>query len=155
MSINIPGRIARRASLRSSHTSMTVALPKAARYIISGSTGAVVNIGTLFLLTHFLGVWYLASSVCAFITSFFVSFYLQRTWTFEQNTPGTMTHQMTRYFGVAIFNLLLNTGIVYVAVEYLGVWYVLAQILASVIVAVSSFFIYQHLIFNESQDKQV
>ena len=134
---------------------MTVALPKAVRYIISGGTGAVVNIGTLFVLTHFLGVWYLASSVIAFIVSCFVSFYLQRTWTFEQNLPGTVTRHMSLYLAVALFNLALNTAIVYVCVEYIGLWYVLAQIVASVIVAVSSFFIYQHLIFNDSRDTRV
>ena len=62
---------------------------------------------------------------------------------------------MSLYLAVALFNLALNTAIVYVCVEYIGLWYVLAQIVASVIVAVSSFFIYQHLIFNDSRDTRV
>lgn len=130
---------------------MTIALPKMVRYVISGSTGAVANIGTLFVLTHFLGVWYLASSVVAFIVSFFVSFYLQRTWTFQQNLPNTVARHMMLYLLTALFNLALNTAIVYISVEYIGLWYVLAQIVAGAIVAVSSFFIYKHLIFTAAE----
>ena len=131
---------------------MSIVVPKILRYIISGGTGAVVNIGTLFILTHYLQVWYLASSVAAFITSFLVSFYLQRTWTFQQHLPDSMTRQAARYLAVALFNLVLNTAIVYASVEYLGFWYVLAQVFAGGIVAVSSFFIYKHLVFVGHQE---
>ena len=121
---------------------------KILRYVISGGTGAVVNIGTLYTLTHFFGIWYLLSSIVAFILSFFVSFNLQRRWTFNQNLPHTIVRHMTMYFVVALFNLFLNTGIVYASVEYLGMWYVVAQIVAGLFVAISSFFVYQHVIFN-------
>jgi putative flippase GtrA len=126
---------------------MNMPLPRIVRYILSGGTGAVVNIGTVFLLTHYLGLWYLASSICAFLFSLFVSFYLQRTWTFKQTMPHTMTRQIMLYLAVSLFNLALNTGIVYVCVEYLGLWYVFAQIFAGAIVAITSFFFYKNIIF--------
>jgi len=134
---------------------MNIHVPKVARYIIAGGTAATINIGTLFLLTHFIGVWYLLSSIIAFIVSFFISFYLQRTWTFEHNHPDTIARHMVLYFGVTLFNLALNTGIVYALVEWVSVWYVLAQIIAGALVAISSFFIYKHVIFVEPKDASV
>lgn len=126
-------------------------LPKAVRYIISGGTGAAVNIGIFFVLVHVLGLWYLASSVCAFTMSVFVGFYLQRRWTFRQSAPQTMNRQAVRYFLVALFNLACNTVIVYAAVEYLRLWYLASQILAGGIVAIASFFIYKHLVFTSEE----
>lgn len=131
---------------------MSIVLPKTLRYIISGGTGAAINIGTLFALTHFFGVWYLASSATAFIAAFFVSFYLQRTWTFQQGGSDGIRRHMALYFAAALFNLFLNTLIVYAMVEYFHLWYVFAQIIAGAAVAVFSFFVYQHLIFTESKD---
>lgn len=128
---------------------MTIILPKTARYIIAGGTGAAINIGTLFVLTHFLGVWYLVSSVTAFLVAFFVSFYLQRTWTFQSGGVENRRRHIALYFLVTVFNLGVNTLIVYLSVEYFHLWYVAAQILAGAIVAVFSFFVYQHLIFTE------
>ena len=66
-------------SLSSSHpTQMRIV-----RFLISGSSAAGINLGTLFVLTHFFDVWYLLSSVVAFSVSFFVSFTLQKFWTFN------------------------------------------------------------------------
>jgi putative flippase GtrA len=131
---------------------MTIAVPKTVRYIIAGCTGAAVNIGTLFVLTHFFGVWYLASSVAAFIVAFFISFYLQRTWTFQQGGWDSIHRHAALYLVATLFNLGLNTLIVYVSVESFHLWYLLAQIVAGAIVAVFSYFVYKHLIFMTPRD---
>ncbi len=120
-------------------------VPKTVRYVISGGTAAFINIGTLFVLTHFFGVWYLTSSIIAFLIALQVSFALQRLWTFEvRSTEGLMRHS-TLYFIVAVINTLINTGIVFVLVEYVSMWYVAAQIIAGLAIAMTSFFIYRRI----------
>ncbi|HUO56409.1 MAG TPA: GtrA family protein [Candidatus Paceibacterota bacterium] len=133
---------------------MKVGLAKVLRYVISGGTGALVNIGTLFVMVHYLSVWYLTSSICAFLASFLVSFSLQRMWTFRQSLPRTVGRQIGLYLVAALCNLVLNTAIVYVCVEYLRIWYILSQIIAGSTIAVESFFVYKHMIFTES-DPQI
>lgn len=120
-------------------------VPRVVRYVISGGTGAVVNIGSLFILTHFLGVWYLVSSVIAFLLSFFVSFFLQRTWTFDLRTVDGLTRHTSQYFVVAVGNTFLNTALVFGFVEYAHIWYIAAQIIAGVVIALTSFFIYRKI----------
>lgn len=120
-------------------------IPKAIRYIISGGTGAAVNLGSLFTLTHFFGVWYLFSSVVAFLASFLVSFMLQRAWTFDiRSRTGIMRHG-SLYFLAALGNLALNTVLIYLFVEYVRLWYVFAQLVSGVIIAAISFFIYRRI----------
>ena len=120
-----------------------MSIPKVIRYVISGGSGAVVNIGTLYVLTRIVGMWYLSASVIAFVASFFVSFGLQRFWTFEHRSRENVVKHAWMYLAVALANLCVNTGIVFCAVEYVHVWYVAAQLLAGVIVSVYSFFVYR------------
>ena len=120
-------------------------VPKVMRYVISGGSAAVLNIGTLFVLTHFFGVWYLASSVVAFLVGFVVSFVLQRTWTFDHRTTEGLARHTLLYFIVTVSNTLLNTMVVFGLVEYMRVWYVAAQIIAGAFIALTSFFIYRKI----------
>lgn len=115
------------------------------KYLVSGGTAAVVNIGTMFVLTHLLSVWYLLASVLGFVLSFVVSFVLQRHWTFEVEGRDGITTHMAQYFAIALANLAINTGIVYGLVEWCGVWSVGAQLVAGVVVSFESFFVYRYI----------
>jgi len=115
------------------------------RYVVSGGSGAIVNIGSLFILTHFFGVWYLISSIIAFLASFVVSFTLQRAWTFDIRTTDGLARHTSLYFVVAVGNTFLNTVLVFGFVEYLYLWYVAAQVVAGAIIALMSFFLYRKI----------
>jgi putative flippase GtrA len=123
------------------------ALAKAVRYLISGGSAAVVNLGSFAVMTKVFGVWYLAASIAAFLLSFVVSFVLQRSWTFEVRGTTALVEHTSLYFIAALANLALNTFIVFLLVEYAGSGSLLAQFIAGVIVACESFFVYR-LIFK-------
>lgn len=118
------------------------------RYIISGGTAALVNLVLLYVLTDVFKIWYLFSSTLAFAVAFFVSFYLQKFWTFRDKGKEKIYQQVGFYFIIAIANLGLNAALMYLSVDILKIWYLLAQILVSGIIAVESFLIYKFLIFN-------
>jgi putative flippase GtrA len=119
------------------------------RYAVSGGTAFGTNVLFLFLFTDIFGVWYLASAVFAFILAFFVSFLLHKFWTFGDHSRDGMHAQMGGYFAVALVNLALNTLLVYVFVERASLHYLVAQMLASLLIAMESFFVYQHVIFRK------
>jgi putative flippase GtrA len=118
------------------------------KYIISGGTAAVVDILFLFLFTDIFGWWYIISSICAFLVAFCVSFFLQKFWTFKDNSTKKMHVQVSMYLIVSVGNLLWNTLLMYLFVDIAHLWYILAQVLAGGIVAVTSFFIYKKFIFK-------
>jgi putative flippase GtrA len=110
-----------------------------ARFLISGSIGAVVNLGLLFSLTSWLELWYLASAVIAFIVAMFASFTLQKFWTFRDNNLDRVSNQFRFFVSIAVFNLGLNTLLMYLFVDGTGLHYLLAQVFAGGLIAIWSF----------------
>ena len=120
------------------------------KYLITGGTAASADLVLLYILTDILGVWYLISASLAFAIAFFVSFFLQKFWTFRDGDKEIMYQQMGVYLAVALSNLALNAALMYALVDGFKVWYMLAQIMASGLIACESYFIYKLLIFNKN-----
>ncbi len=120
----------------------------AVKYIFSGGMATLTNLSVLFILTEVFGIYYLVSSVFAFIFSIIVSFSMQKFWTFGDSSKENIHKQFAYYLFIVLLNLVLNTFSVYVFVEYLHLWYFIAQFFAGVIIAVVSFFAYRNLVFK-------
>ncbi|MBI2459121.1 MAG: GtrA family protein, partial [Parcubacteria group bacterium] len=87
------------------------------KYLMAGGLAALVDLSLLYILTDILGIWYLISASLAFIWSFFVSFFLQKFWTFSDRDQQKMYRQMAGYLSVALANLALNTALMYWLVD--------------------------------------
>lgn len=120
------------------------------KYIISGGTAAVVTIGSIYIFTDIFHIWYLVSGVFAFIAGFIVSFILQKFWTFADHSTDNVHIQAGMYLLVALINLAWNTFLLWLFVDIFHFWYILGQIFAGAIVALSSFFIYKRFIFKKT-----
>ncbi len=99
------------------------------KYIISGCTAALTDLVLLYILTEFFHLWYLLSASFAFLIAFFVSFYLQKFWTFRDENRDRIYKQMSLYFIVAVLNLGINAIGMYIIVEKFNIMYILAQII--------------------------
>jgi putative flippase GtrA len=117
------------------------------RFVLSGGTATISNLLVVFVLTDLLHVYYLLSSTAAFVTSFSVSFMLQKFWTFNDRKVDVVHKQLAISLSIAGFNLLLNTLFMYVFVEYVGLHYFVAQLLSTALIACETFFMYRHVIF--------
>ena len=51
--------------------------------------------------------------------------------------------QMSLHLTVAVVNLILNLAIIYTLVEYAGLHYIMGQILAAILIAAESFFMFR------------
>jgi putative flippase GtrA len=118
------------------------------RFIVSGAMGAATDLFLLWLLTRVFGIWYLISAIVAFILSFFVSFFLQKLWTFKDREVEKIHIQAGTYLLVTLCNLGINTLLVYLFVQFLSFHYLIAQILASILIGFESFFAYRELVFK-------
>lgn len=126
----------------------TVLAWRVARFIISGGTSAVTNLSVLFILTHWYGVWYLYSSIVAVGVATVVSFILQKLWTF-QNFSREVHTQFPKHLALALSGIIANTALMYVFVEWFGIWYLFAQIVTGVILAFVNYAVYKTYIFRE------
>lgn len=119
-----------------------------ARFLFSGGMAVFTNIGLLFLLVHVFHLYYLFSSIISFTTATFVSFSLQKFFTFNDQSRGNMRKQALLYFGFQVFNLGVNTLFMYLEVEKLHIHYIVAQALIIVVMTIYNFFVYKHLVFT-------
>lgn len=117
------------------------------KFLISGGAAAVVDLGSLYMLTEVFHVWYLLSAVLAFVLAFGVSFALQKFWTFDDHALDVIHKQLALYLLLASVGLGLNTLFMYGLVDHAGFHYLTAQIIASACIAVMNFFVYKHVIF--------
>ena len=121
------------------------------KYIISGCTGALVNLSTLFILTEFAHVYYLLSAVIAFFVSLTVGFNLQKKWTFRDDNKKVFK-QVALYFTITGANLFINMSLLYFLVEKLDVWYMLAQVIIYGSLSIFSFILYKFLVFKKEKN---
>lgn len=121
------------------------------KYVIAGGTAATVDLGLLYLLTDIAGFHYLVSATLAFVVAFVVSFTLQKFWTFGDETRDRMHVQATVYFVIAVANVGINAGLMYLFVSVFGIWYFLAQIIAGAAIACYNFLIYRRFVFHKRQ----
>lgn len=118
------------------------------RFLISGGTAALVLLVILYVCTDIFLIWYLISSVIAFVCAFLTSFTLHKFWTFRDRHVGRIPKQAASHLMVGGVNLILNTALLYWLVEYGRIHYLVSQVLVSGTLAVASFFIYKHFIFH-------
>jgi putative flippase GtrA len=118
------------------------------KFVCVGSVVVVINVGTLYSLTEFLHIYYLLSAVLAFLVAFLASFSLQKFFTFRETSTGrTATRQIALYLVLQLAYLGTNAALLYAFVEYLRVWYVLAEIIIALGLAVVTFTVSRRFIF--------
>jgi len=119
------------------------------RYLFSGGSAFTTNITLLFILVHFFHMWYLSATIVSFIVSVYVSFMMQKFFTFNDYGKERLKQQTVFYFGIQILNLSINTLAMYIGVDIFHIHYIISQALVGGIIAVYSFFIYKHLVFHQ------
>lgn len=117
------------------------------RYIFSGGIGFAVNLGTYVSLLHFTNIWYIKAATVAFLAGAVASFILQKWWTFGETSTDVVHKQLIKYVSVLLFNTAINSLLVYIFVDNLGIHKVTAAITSTIVIAVWSFFIYKKIIF--------
>jgi len=121
------------------------------RYIIAGGTATGVNLALLYVLTDWIGFWYLFSVVIAFFGGFFTSFFLQKLWTFQDKNREQTKRQMTIFLLLAMVNLIGNIFLMYILVDILKVWYMLAQAIITALIAFWNYNAFRIFVFKSSK----
>lgn len=123
-----------------------------AKFFISGSIAASVDLFFLFLF-HGVFQWgVVVSTSIAFLLSFMVSFYLQRVWTFDSKETKKVPRELVLYMLNALLSLNLNGFGMHFLTNETHVWYLVSQIIVNVSLGVLNFFIYKFIIFRHDDE---
>ena len=115
------------------------------RFCVAGSVGYVTFYTLLYVLTEYFHVWYLTSSMSAIVVNYTITFLLQKLWTFRDKTTHVVGRQVALYAMMVTTFYFSNAVLLYLFVEYLGLWYMLAQAIISVLLTIVSFLISRRL----------
>jgi putative flippase GtrA len=109
-------------------------------YAMVGGACALLNLAVLWLLTSEFGLHYLVSTMIAFLTLTPVGFWLQKLVTFR--TPRTAAGvEWPRYFATMGSSFAANLGLMYVLVSLLGLWYLAASVVVTLLLLATNFVI--------------
>ncbi len=121
------------------------------RFCIAGGFAFSVNLTVLYVLTDIFHIYYLISTVGAFLAAFSISFTLQKFWTFRDPSRDRLHIQLPLYLGMQLTNVTLNVALMYAFVEYLHIWYLFSQAFISLTLAAVIFFINKKYIFRQRE----
>lgn len=119
------------------------------KYVFSGGMAATVNLFFLYFLTDIIGIWYLTSSVIAFILSFFTSFFLQKFWTFRDGSLKHIKKQFFIYIIMGAANFFSGPALLFVFVEFFHIWYLFGQIFVMGGLAILNYLINKFITFKK------
>lgn len=118
------------------------------RYIISGVTASATNFVTLFILVQWFKTWYLSAAVVSFCCGIIVSYFLHKFFTFENYSTNKIINQFSKFFLYNMFMLGLNTFLMYIFVDIFGFWYLLAQIIITILIAFINYIFFNKILFK-------
>jgi putative flippase GtrA len=118
------------------------------RFVISGGTTFIVDLGLLKLLHGYEHMALLPATTIAFLISFSVTFLISRHWTFPSGRAGRTHHQAIR-FAILVGGNLVTTLLIVGGLVALGLYYLLAKVIAVALNAGANFLLYRHWVFRD------
>lgn len=109
------------------------------RFLSSGIVSVGLYYAVFYLLTERAGVWYLASSLIAFVLYWLANFGLHKYWTFGNREKESAGSQAAKHLGMTMGFLAVSTAGLYVLVEYVGLWYMAASAMLTIILSIASY----------------
>jgi len=121
------------------------------KWLVVGAIGAVVDYTILIILVELAGLYALIAQAISFTCAVVNNYILNRTWTFGDIKHKGPAVQFMQFFIVSILGLLTRTLIMYILLEWLGIWYRVAWAMAIIVVLIWNFFANLVWTFREAE----
>lgn len=121
-----------------------------ARYLVVGGFAAVIDFASLYSLTEFAGLHYLASAAIAFLLGLAANYLLSRTWVFDQRRIANSTMEFVVFAAIGVVGLGLNEAIMWVAQEKVHLHYMIGKAISAAMVLLWNFGARRVLLFSGS-----
>jgi len=100
------------------------------RFAFVGLAGTFINIIILYSLTENFKIYYIISAILAFIIAVTFNFIFNKIWTFNEKIYNKVAKKYASFFLVSSSALLVNIFFLYIFTEFLGIYYIISQIIA-------------------------
>jgi len=120
------------------------------KFGIVGVTSTIIDWGIYLGLTRIFGLFYLMAKILSFSVAVLNSYIWNRRWTFRSNDPRKLK-QFIKFLTISIVGLVLNSTIMFLAVDHLKLHDIWGLVLATAIVTIWNFLANKLYTFRESQ----
>ena len=97
------------------------------KYCFVGASGAVVDLGALYLLVEYAGLDVLIAAGIAFVLAVINNFIFNKIWTFQNKNKGYKV-QFLKFLAVSCVGLILTLSFMHLFVNIFEIWYLAAEI---------------------------
>lgn len=118
------------------------------RYFLVAGLGYLVDIGTLFILHDFFGVHYLVAAALGFTFGLIITYIMSSLFVFGESKLTSKTAEIGLFAIIGIGGLGILAVLMWLLVDMLGLNYLLAKILATIVVYAWNFFARRSLYHN-------
>ncbi|TBL69298.1 GtrA family protein [Paenibacillus thalictri] len=119
------------------------------KYGVVGLLGTLLHFALLYVLADAFRMEPVLASAIGFVIVLFVSYALNKYWTFQSSETGIGS--FVKYTVVSVAGLLLNIGVMYTAVHILQWHYLIGQSLVILVVPCSNFIFNYYWTFRQQR----
>ena len=121
------------------------------KFAIAGLIFAVVNILILYILTDFLGIYYILSSIIAFILGSTGNFLLNKKWTFKEKMRHDLLNKYIKAMSVNASAVIITIALLFILTEFLNIYYLISQTIAMIVAFIANFIGNKKIVFVSQQ----
>lgn len=127
------------------------------RYLIFGGLTTLVNIAAYFSLTRLGGVQYLAANVLAWLAAVLFAYASNRAYVFTSSGRGLafIVKECSSFIGCRMFTGLIDTGIVFIMIDWLHFQDLLVKIIANAAAVILNYFFSKRFVFRDKGQGEV
>lgn len=120
------------------------------KFAIVGFSGVLVDFGITFILKERIRANKYLSNAIGFLTATTSNYILNRYWTFYEENKDAQIAEFSKFLGIAIIGLLLNTLVLYVMHEKWKWNFYLSKLVGIMIISIWNFFANYFYTFSAS-----
>ena len=122
-----------------------------AKFTTVGLLGTVVHYVILITLVEVFNISSITATLWGALAGAINNYFFNYYWTFSSSNNHRST--ASKFFMIATLGMLLNATLMWIFNHFLGVWYLLSQVLATLIVLVFNFIGNRLLTFNKEHNE--
>ena len=118
-------------------------------YLIVGGLATIVEWTGFWIFFDMLHIQYLLATALAFVFSTFANWFFGRLLVFRGKQNQSLLKELASIYLTSLGGLLLNLAIMYVMVDFIGIWEMFAKITATILVFSYNYLIRKKLIYKK------
>lgn len=126
---------------------MKLIVTEAVRYAAASAIALLADMAILTLLVQVFGIWYVAAATLSFTAGMFVAYALSVRFVFKLHRLRDRRVEFAGFALLGIVGLGVNAAVIYVAVRFAGLHYLVAKCIAALFTFACNFLLRRQLLF--------